>query len=246
MRGRASHGYRAVNNIICRQPVAASSGPGPRRVASPLVGRIGIFQRGGTMQLRTKLMTLAMAGGTAALVFSGVPALASSHAPSKPITGPEIASGVIHGKRATANNPIIPVAWRGLVTAHGIFSTNGGPPPKKGQRHTFTTSAGNLTVVVTAKPTNRQHFNREGLPLLVRDLRRLRRARRQEHRQVRGDLGSGRGAGPFRRVRAEVQVRPEEGPVQHQPESARAGEGRGRVLPVERGAEEAVAAASWG
>jgi hypothetical protein len=111
------------------------------------------------MQLRTKLMALAMAGGTAALVFSGVPALASSHAPSRPITGPEIASGVIHGKRATANNPIIPVAWRGLVTAHGVFSTGGGPAPKKGQRHTFTTSAGNLRVVVTAKPTNRQHFN---------------------------------------------------------------------------------------
>jgi hypothetical protein len=112
-----------------------------------------------TMQLRTKLMAVAMAGGTAALMFSGVPALASSHAPSKPITGPEIASGVIHGKRATANNPIIPVAWRGLVTAHGVFSTGGGPPPRKGQRHTFTTSAGNLRVVVTARPTNTQHFN---------------------------------------------------------------------------------------
>lgn len=112
-----------------------------------------------TMQLRTKLMAVAMAGGTAALVFSGAPALASSHAPSKPITGPEIASGVIHGKRATANNPIIPVAWRGLVTAHGVFSTGGGPPPRKGQRHTFTTSAGNLRVVVTARPTNTQHFN---------------------------------------------------------------------------------------
>jgi hypothetical protein len=111
------------------------------------------------MQLRTKLMAVAMAGGTAALVFSGAPALASSHAPSKPITGPEIASGVIHGKRATANNPIIPVAWRGLVTAHGVFSTGGGPPPRKGQRHTFTTSAGNLRVVVTARPTNTQHFN---------------------------------------------------------------------------------------
>jgi len=111
------------------------------------------------MQLRTKLMAVATAGGTAALMFSGVPALASSHAPSKPITGPEIASGVIHGKRATANNPIIPVAWRGLVTAHGVFSTGGGPPPRKGQRHTFTTSAGNLRVVVTARPTNTQHFN---------------------------------------------------------------------------------------
>ena len=111
------------------------------------------------MQLRIKLAALAMAGGTAALVLSGVPAQASSHAASKPIKGPEIASGVIHGKRATANNPIIPVAWRGLVTAHGVFSTNGGPPPKKGQRHTFTTSAGNLTVVVTAKPTNTQRSN---------------------------------------------------------------------------------------
>ena len=110
------------------------------------------------MQLRIKLAALAMAGGTAALVLSGVPAQASSHAASKPITGPEIASGVIHGKRATVNNPIIPVAWRGLVTAHGVFSP-GGACPKKGQRHTFTTSAGNLTVVVTAKPTNTQHSN---------------------------------------------------------------------------------------
>jgi hypothetical protein len=111
------------------------------------------------MQLRTKLAALAMAGGTAALVFSGAPALASGHAASKPITGPEIAYGVIHGKRATAKNPIIPVAWRGLVSAHGVFSTGGGPPPKKGQHHTFTTSAGNLAVVVTAKPTNTQHVN---------------------------------------------------------------------------------------
>jgi hypothetical protein len=111
------------------------------------------------MQLRTKLAALAMAGGTTALVFSGAPAMASGHAASKPITGPEIAYGVIHGKRATAKNPIIPVAWRGLVSAHGVFSTGGGPPPKKGQHHTFTTSAGNLAVVVTARPTNTQHVN---------------------------------------------------------------------------------------
>ena len=110
------------------------------------------------MQLRTKLMALAMAGGTAALTFSGVPALASSHAAGKPITGPEIAYGVIHGKRATASTPIIPVAWRGLVQARGVFS-GGGSGPKKGQHHTFTTSAGNLAVVVTAKPTNTQHVN---------------------------------------------------------------------------------------
>lgn len=106
------------------------------------------------MNLRMKLAALAMAGGAAALVLAGSPALASSNA----ITGPEVASGAVYGKPATANNPIIPVAWRGLVRAHGVFSTNG-PAPKKGQHHTFVTSAGNLKVVVTAPPTNSQSFN---------------------------------------------------------------------------------------
>jgi hypothetical protein len=112
-----------------------------------------------TMQLRIKLAALAMAGGTAALVLAAAPALASSQAPSKAITGPEIASGAVYGKPATVNNPIIPLTWRGLVNAHGVFSTGGGGPPKKGQQHTFTTSAGNLTVVVTAAPTSSQSFN---------------------------------------------------------------------------------------
>jgi hypothetical protein len=111
------------------------------------------------MQLRIKLAALAMAGGTAALVLAGAPALASSQAPSKAITGPEIAYGAIYGKPATANNPTIPVTWRGLVNAHGVFAPGGGGPPKKGQQHTFTTSAGNLTVVVTAAPTQSQSFN---------------------------------------------------------------------------------------
>jgi len=110
------------------------------------------------MHFRIKLAALAMAGGTAALVLTAAPALAGSHAPSKAVTGPEIAYGAIYGKPATANNPIIPVTWRGLVNAHGVFSTSG-PGPAKGQHHTFTTSAGNLAVVVTAKPTNSQSFN---------------------------------------------------------------------------------------
>ena len=74
------------------------------------------------MKLRMKLAALAMAGGTAALVLAGAPALASSQAPSS-ITGPEIAYGAVYGKPATANNPVIPVAWRGLVNTHGVFST---------------------------------------------------------------------------------------------------------------------------
>ena len=106
------------------------------------------------MQLRIKLAALAMAGGSAALVLTGAPALASS----QPITGPESAYSVLYGKPATANNPIFPVAWRGLVNAHGVFSPTG-PTPKKGQHHTFTTSAGKLTVVVTAAPTSSQSFN---------------------------------------------------------------------------------------
>jgi hypothetical protein len=106
------------------------------------------------MQLRIKLAALAMAGGTAALVLTGAPALASSQA----ITGPESAYSVLYGKPATANNPIFPVTWRGLVNAHGVFSPTG-PTPTKGQHHTFTTSAGNLTVLVTAPPTSSQSFN---------------------------------------------------------------------------------------
>ena len=46
------------------------------------------------MHLRIKLAALAMAGGTAALVLTAVPALASSQAASKAVTGPETAYGV--------------------------------------------------------------------------------------------------------------------------------------------------------
>ena len=106
------------------------------------------------MKLRIKLAALTMAGGAAGVVLAGTPAMASSQA----ITGPEVAYGAVYGKPATANNPVIPVAWRGLVNAYGVFSPSG-PAPKKGQRHTFTTSAGNLAVVVTAKPTNTQSIN---------------------------------------------------------------------------------------
>jgi hypothetical protein len=110
------------------------------------------------MQLRIKLAALAMAGGTAALVLAGTPALASSHAGSKAITGPETAYGVVYGKPATADNPTTPLAWEGLVDAHGVFAPNG-PAPTKGQDHTFTTSTGNLTVVATAPPAEGHIFN---------------------------------------------------------------------------------------
>jgi hypothetical protein len=113
------------------------------------------------MQLRIKLAAVAMAGGTAALVLAGTPALASSHAGSPAVTAPESAFGAVYGQAATANNPAIPLAWRGQVYAHGVFSPDGGAP-KKGQDYTFTTSAGNLTVVVTAPPSNSGSVNPKG------------------------------------------------------------------------------------
>jgi hypothetical protein len=67
------------------------------------------------VQLRTKL---AAVGGAAALVLAaGVPALASSHTASKPVTGPEAFYGAVHGKKATANNPVIPLKWQGATAA---------------------------------------------------------------------------------------------------------------------------------
>jgi hypothetical protein len=106
------------------------------------------------MKIRMKLAALAMAGGTAALVLTAAPALASSNS----VTGPEVVYSVIYGKAAAANTPVFPVTWRGLVSAHGTFSPTG-PTPKKGQHFTFTTSAGNLAVVVTATPTSSQSVN---------------------------------------------------------------------------------------
>jgi len=106
------------------------------------------------MQLRIRFAALAMAGGAAAVVLAGTPAMASSRA----LTGPETSYGVIYGKPAAASTPVIPLAWRGLVNAHGVFSPTG-PEPKKGQHVTLATSAGNLTVVVTATPVNTQSVN---------------------------------------------------------------------------------------
>jgi hypothetical protein len=103
------------------------------------------------MQLRTKLAALTMAGATAMLVLASTPAMASQ-------TVTETAYGAVYGKAATANNPVIPVTWRGLVSAHGVFATGGGAP-KKGQLHTFVTSAGNLTALVTATAIPAQTTN---------------------------------------------------------------------------------------
>ena len=83
-----------------------------------------------------------------------LPALASSMS----VTGPEIAYGAVHGKAATANNPVIPLKWRGLVHAHGVFSRTA-PPRRRASTTRSPPRRGNLAVVVIAKPTNTQSFN---------------------------------------------------------------------------------------
>jgi hypothetical protein len=111
-----------------------------------------VSKREQTMQLRTKLTALVMAGGAAALVLTSTPAIASSPAVT------ETAYGAIYGKAAAANNSAIPLTWRGLVSAHGVF-VGGAGQPKKGQQHTFTTSAGTLTVLVSGTPSVSESVN---------------------------------------------------------------------------------------
>src|ERR1035441_4102416 len=92
------------------------------------------------LRLRAKLGALAVAGGSAALVLTGGPALASAHAASaKNTTGPEIGAGTVHCKAANANSPHIPLTFRGVVNTRdvGFVLGNG-----KGKRHTLSTPAG--------------------------------------------------------------------------------------------------------
>lgn len=103
------------------------------------------------MLLRIKLAAWAMAAGAAVPVLAGAPAMASS----RPVTGPEIASGVLAGKAATSSVPAFALTWRGLVNTHSVFRPRGSGP-QQGRRYTFTTSAGKLAVVVTARPAGRQ------------------------------------------------------------------------------------------
>jgi hypothetical protein len=111
------------------------------------------------MYFRTKIAALAIAGAAASLALAATPALASSHTAglASSIT-PEIASGAIYGKPATAQFVTIPLSWQGLVNTHSTFNGHGGPPGK-GAEHVFPTKAGKLMVLVTATPQESQTFN---------------------------------------------------------------------------------------
>jgi hypothetical protein len=107
-------------------------------------------------RLKVALGALAAAGGTAALVLTGVPAQASAHPAAARITGPEVVSGTIHGKAANANTPHIPLTLQGVVNTRdrGFVLGNGG-----GNSHTIPTRAGKLAVLGGGKQQTSQTVN---------------------------------------------------------------------------------------
>ena len=112
------------------------------------------------MQLRKKLATTAAAGAVAVTLAAGGSAVASTRAStSRSVTGPEVIAGTVHGKAALANPTTIPLRWLGVVGTRSVIRLGGGSGPHKGGVKTFKTPAGNLTVMVTSKPTSRQAVN---------------------------------------------------------------------------------------
>jgi len=111
------------------------------------------------MRLRMKLAAVTAAGAASVALAAGVPALASGHASAgTSVTGPEVIAGAVHGKKVLVRSPRIPLRWRGLVVTHSVVTLGGGGP-HKGSVKTFVTPAGNLTLMVTAKPQSRHSFN---------------------------------------------------------------------------------------
>ncbi len=109
------------------------------------------------MQLKMKLAAVAVSSAASVALVAGAPALASSHT-SKAVTGPEVITGTVHGKKALAKAPVIPLRFAGLVTTRSVINL-GGSGPHKGSVKTFRTPAGNLTVMVTSKPTSHSASN---------------------------------------------------------------------------------------
>ncbi len=193
------------------------------------------------MHFRTKFAALAIAGAVASLVLAATPALASSQPVGHASTiTPETAYGAIYGKPATAEFVTIPLSWHGLVNTHGTFAGHG-KPPAKGQEHAFPTAAGNLVGLVTAPPQQGQTFKTTTCYFTYTTTVVFAIVPSKSTGKFAGATGPGRGEGLLRRVRAEVHVRSQEGPVQHQPERARADERRGRVLRPRRVGDDQIA-----
>ncbi len=93
--------------------------------------------------------------GATLLVAGGGLAIAASSATSS-VTGPEVVSGVVHGKAAIANTPSIPLTLSGVVatTDHGFVLGD-----SHSNTHMLKTAAGNLTVKGIGKQTESESLN---------------------------------------------------------------------------------------
>ncbi|MGP8000206.1 MAG: hypothetical protein ACLPKI_23245 [Streptosporangiaceae bacterium] len=109
--------------------------------------------------LRAKIGAASGLACVAALVLGAVPAAASTHSPSRPVTGPEVVYGAVHGKAANASAPRIPLRLWGLVHTSDPTFVLGNGNGKGSRRHTLRTRAGRLTVLITGKATHVQHAN---------------------------------------------------------------------------------------
>jgi hypothetical protein len=102
-------------------------------------------------RLRPKIGVLGGLACAATLLLGAAPAMASTSNSRKPVTGPEVVYGAVHGKAANATAPRIPLRLWGMVptTDPTFVLGNGG-----GRRHSLRTGKGRLTVLVTGKPSH--------------------------------------------------------------------------------------------
>lgn len=102
----------------------------------------------GIIALSAGLAACSSSSSSSATSSSSSSATASAAAKS----GIEIAYGKVTGSAAMANSPLFHLTFTGPVSTTGTTTLGG--QPKKGQSHTFTTAAGNLTVTLDSAGTS--------------------------------------------------------------------------------------------
>ena len=102
--------------------------------------------------LRPKIGVLGGLACAATLALGATPAMASTHVSHRPVTGPEVVYGAVHGKEANASAPRIPLRLWGMVHTTDPTFVLGNGNGLAGTR--CNTGKGRLTVLVTGKPSH--------------------------------------------------------------------------------------------
>ena len=110
-------------------------------------------------QVRYALLLMSVIAAVAGCTSHAVGPSPSVSSTAKPdtTTGTEVFTGDTVGEPMTVTAPVISVGWSGPVNATGSF-TLGSRGPKRGDRRTFVTSAGDLVIRVTRVPDNGNHL----------------------------------------------------------------------------------------